>query len=62
MCGTITSWDRDLVTVFVSSKVEEDEIVIGPEAEVVLSLATLKPVKETFWHAGCRSGKRNCRG
>lgn len=65
MCGAITSWESGRITVYVTTNElwskDEKTFVIAPEAEVVLSESTFKPLEETLWHSGCRWGAKDCR-
>ena len=61
MCATITEYDGSSVSVYISYEFKEDEITIGPEAQVEFDMVSFKVKSKEMWHSGCRWNAKDCK-
>ena len=53
MCAALYDAEKDSIWVYVSYS-ETDQVVIGPEARIKLSLPGFQLMEVGTWHSGCR--------
>lgn len=61
MCAALYDAQKDAIWVYVSYS-DTDEIVIGPEARIKLSLPRFRLMDVELWHSGCRRPRSGLSG